>query len=339
MHALAVIYVLRAVEGVAEFKFIQHDAARRRSAGRRRTRTGPTLPRSQIAAGLAAAAGRRRARRRAAAWMRSRPKPRASIATWSATCRCRSAPLAETRSRRVALREPSPRVHGPCAPPICSRLPLRYKPWRPRHARLILRDLLRRAGRAGSSATSTICARPSTGCAARRTCAMARRMPAASRPAGASRTAGCRATRKPAATSSKRSSRPPELLERPELVERAHRIIDWELSLQHRRRRLSRAFRRARQPAGDLQHRADHARHAGRLPAARARRNASSPRCAAGHWLARQQDDDGCWRKFEHNGVPHTYNTRGTWALLATALDCRRRASSGARPSATWNGR
>ena len=35
----------------------------------------------------------------------------------------------------------------------------------------------------------------------------------------------------------------------------------------------------------------------------------------AGHWLARQQDADGCWRKFEHNDVPHTYNTRGTWAL------------------------
>ena len=40
----------------------------------------------------------------------------------------------------------------------------------------------------------------------------------------------------------------------------------------------------------------------------------------AGHWLARQQDADGCWRKFEHHGVPHTYNTRATWALLATAL-------------------
>jgi hypothetical protein len=32
----------------------------------------------------------------------------------------------------------------------------------------------------------------------------------------------------------------------------------------------------------------------------------------------RQQDPDGCWRRFEHNGVPHTYNTRATWALLAT---------------------
>jgi hypothetical protein len=40
----------------------------------------------------------------------------------------------------------------------------------------------------------------------------------------------------------------------------------------------------------------------------------------AGHWLAKCQDADGCWRKFEHHGVPHTYNTRGTWALLATAV-------------------
>jgi hypothetical protein len=40
----------------------------------------------------------------------------------------------------------------------------------------------------------------------------------------------------------------------------------------------------------------------------------------AGHWLARQQDEDGCWRRFEHHDAPHTYNTRGTWALVSTAL-------------------
>jgi hypothetical protein len=33
-----------------------------------------------------------------------------------------------------------------------------------------------------------------------------------------------------------------------------------------------------------------------------------------------QQDEDGCWRKYEHNNVPHVYNTRATWALLATGL-------------------
>jgi hypothetical protein len=40
----------------------------------------------------------------------------------------------------------------------------------------------------------------------------------------------------------------------------------------------------------------------------------------AGHWLADQQDDDGCWRKFEHNDTPHVYNTRATWPLLSTGL-------------------
>jgi hypothetical protein len=40
----------------------------------------------------------------------------------------------------------------------------------------------------------------------------------------------------------------------------------------------------------------------------------------AGHWLIRQQDDDGAFRKFEHNDIPHVYNTRGTWALVKTAL-------------------
>jgi hypothetical protein len=39
----------------------------------------------------------------------------------------------------------------------------------------------------------------------------------------------------------------------------------------------------------------------------------------AGHWLAAQQDDDGAFRKFEHNNIPHVYNTRGTWALAKTA--------------------
>jgi uncharacterized protein YyaL (SSP411 family) len=40
----------------------------------------------------------------------------------------------------------------------------------------------------------------------------------------------------------------------------------------------------------------------------------------AGHWLVAQQDDDGCFRKYEHNGVPHVYNTRATWALAAVGV-------------------
>ena len=55
----------------------------------------------------------------------------------------------------------------------------------------------------------------------------------------------------------------------------------------------------------------------------------------AGHWLAAQQDDDGCYRKFEHNGVPHVYNTRATWALVGHGIGGERsRAcrSSAAKP-------
>jgi hypothetical protein len=40
----------------------------------------------------------------------------------------------------------------------------------------------------------------------------------------------------------------------------------------------------------------------------------------AGRWLVRLQDDDGSWRQYEHNNVPHVYNTRATWALLVTGL-------------------
>ncbi len=40
----------------------------------------------------------------------------------------------------------------------------------------------------------------------------------------------------------------------------------------------------------------------------------------AGRWLARLQEGDGSWRRYEHLGISHTYNTRTAWALLATGL-------------------
>jgi hypothetical protein len=40
----------------------------------------------------------------------------------------------------------------------------------------------------------------------------------------------------------------------------------------------------------------------------------------AANWMIASQDDDGCWRRNVHNGVPHTYNTRAAWALLRTGL-------------------
>jgi hypothetical protein len=40
----------------------------------------------------------------------------------------------------------------------------------------------------------------------------------------------------------------------------------------------------------------------------------------AGRWLAAQQDERGVFVRYEHHGAPHVYNTRGTWALVKTAL-------------------
>lgn len=36
----------------------------------------------------------------------------------------------------------------------------------------------------------------------------------------------------------------------------------------------------------------------------------------AANWLCEVQDEDGCWREFTFNGIPHTYNVRVAWALL-----------------------
>ncbi len=57
----------------------------------------------------------------------------------------------------------------------------------------------------------------------------------------------------------------------------------------------------------------------------------------AGHWLADQQDDDGCWRRFEHNDTPHVYNTRATWPLLAAGLIAGdKRLVTAARRNLDW---
>jgi hypothetical protein len=109
------------------------------------------------------------------------------------------------------------------------------------------------------------------------------------------------------------------ILERPHLLARAHRIVDWELSLQHPDGTFPGHFGEPGSApvifnTGQIMH----GMLAGHLQLGRPECLESAVR--AGHWLARHQDDDGCWRQFEHRGVPHTYNTRGTWALLATAM-------------------
>lgn len=104
-----------------------------------------------------------------------------------------------------------------------------------------------------------------------------------------------------------------------DLRRRAHRIIDWELSIQHEDGAFPGHFgEEGSHPVIFNTGQIMHGMIAGY--AQLGREECLSAAVRAGHWLARHQDEDGCWRKFEHNGVPHVYNTRGTWALAATAL-------------------
>ena len=185
----------------------------------------------------------------------------------------------------------------------------------------------------------TISPPPSTGCAGRRTCATASRTPAGCPPAGASRTAGCRAIPRPAATSSRRSSRPPRHSGAPELVAARNRIIDWELSIQHPDGAFPGHFGEPGSQPVIFNTGSDHARHAGRLPAARAARNAWSPRCAAGHWLARPA---GCRRLLAkvraQRRAAHLQHARHLGAARHR-LDCRRTGPRERGDNATSTGR
>jgi len=109
------------------------------------------------------------------------------------------------------------------------------------------------------------------------------------------------------------------ILDRPELIERASRMIDWELSIQLPDGAFPGHFGEAgSQPVIFNTGQIMHGMVAGYTQMGRD--DCLEAAVRAGHWLEQQQDDDGCWRRFEHNNVPHVYNTRGTWALLATGL-------------------
>jgi hypothetical protein len=106
---------------------------------------------------------------------------------------------------------------------------------------------------------------------------------------------------------------------RPELVERAQRMINWELSLQDTDGAFPGHFgEKGSHPVIFNQGQIMHGLVAGYTQLQRADCLAAGVR--AGHWLAAQQDEDGCYRKFEHNGVPHVYNTRAMWALVSLGL-------------------
>jgi hypothetical protein len=76
-------------------------------------------------------------------------------------------------------------------------------------------------------------------------------------------------------------------------------MIDWELSIQHADGAFPGHFGEpGSQPVIFNTGQIMHGMLAGYLQLGRAECRESAVR--AGQWLARQQDDDGCWRKFEH---------------------------------------
>ncbi|MFN0318440.1 MAG: prenyltransferase/squalene oxidase repeat-containing protein, partial [Burkholderiales bacterium] len=110
-----------------------------------------------------------------------------------------------------------------------------------------------------------------------------------------------------------------KLLGRPDLETRALRMLDWELSLQQSDGAFPGHFGEpGSHPVVFNQGQIMHGMIAGFIHFKR--NDCLEAAVKGGHWLMRHQEPDGSWRKFEHLGVPHTYNTRGTWALLAAGM-------------------
>lgn len=109
------------------------------------------------------------------------------------------------------------------------------------------------------------------------------------------------------------------ILQRPELVARAQRMIDWELAIQLPDGAFPGHFGEpGSRPVIFNTGQIMHGLIAGWTQLQRAECLDAAVR--AGRWLADQQDDDGCFRRFEHHDTPHVYNTRATWPLLAAGL-------------------
>ena len=197
------------------------------------------------------------------------------------------------------------------------RLPMRYKPWRPRHASLVWDSLRGASGEPQTHATHLSAA---IDWLCRAQDVRNGHADAGGVSAGWSfedgwlpsypETTGYIIETMLAAA---------QLLQRPELVARAQRMIDWELSIQLPDGAFPGHFGEpGSRPVIFNTGQIMHGMVAGYTQLQRQDCLAAAVR--AGHWLADQQSEDGCWRKFEHNDTPHVYNTRATWPLLATGL-------------------
>jgi hypothetical protein len=110
-----------------------------------------------------------------------------------------------------------------------------------------------------------------------------------------------------------------DYLGRSALVDRAGRILDWELSIQSQDGSFPGHFgEQGSKPVIFNTGQIIHGMLAGYQQMGREECLQAAVR--AGHWMVRQQDEDGCFRRSVHNGVPHTYNTRAVWGMLRAGL-------------------
>ena len=197
-------------------------------------------------------------------------------------------------------------------------LPSRYKPWRPRHLRLILGDMISPASQPVLPNRAHLQAAIHWLCRAQDV--RSRYTDTGSVAAGWSfedgwlpgypETTGYIIETFIAAAAH---------LEQPDLLERAGRMIDWELSLQAADGSFPGHFGElGSHPVIFNQGQIMHGLVAGYTSLKR--EDCLEAGVKAGHWLVAQQDADGCYRMFEHNGVPHVYNTRAIWALAAIGV-------------------
>ncbi|MFV1973382.1 MAG: hypothetical protein ACC648_06645 [Thiohalobacterales bacterium] len=197
-------------------------------------------------------------------------------------------------------------------------LPFRYRPWQPSHARLIIGDLFKPASESGQEHETHL--RGTIDWLCRAQDVRNGQSDAGGVSAGWSFEDGWLPSY-PETTGYiiETFFAAADILKQPELAERAERMINWELSIQLPDGAFPGHFGEAgSRPVIFNTGQIMHGMVAGYTQLGR--EDCLQAAVQAGHWLGQQQDDDGCWRKFEHNDVPHVYNTRATWALLATGL-------------------
>jgi len=197
-------------------------------------------------------------------------------------------------------------------------LPMRYKPWRPRHFRLIVRDMVSLSCQQEHSHEAHL--RSAIGWLCRAQDVRDGYGDAGGVSAGWSFADGWLPSY-PETTGYiiETFLAAADVLDMPELVQRARRMIDWELSIQQQDGAFPGHFGEpGSHPVIFNTGQIMHGMIAGYYQLGRD--DCLEAAIRAGRWLVSLLEPEGYWRRFEHNDVPHVYNTRATWALASTAV-------------------